>query len=256
MKLTYLKMLIAFYTMLIMAIASAETSHRLKPNYLFDDFDNMFEELDEAANKNDAQAQMTLGLFYFSGVTSSDGSVSIPKDIEMGKAWFMRAIESGNVCAMGVLAMEYVDGKNLPRDDMEVDFWLRKAIEKGGPEAKIAMLERLETGVSTPTDDRELTRLILASAAYGHPHSQVKAAELFIEGQHVAPDIGKAYYWIALAVKAEPHNSFWVARRDEIAEQLSRGQLMVENAKINQWQPQGRSECEYPKITFKFYQLN
>lgn len=256
MKSTYLKVLSILCVMLSTTYATAESERRLTPNYLFSDFENMFEELDTAANQGDARAQMTLGLFYLTGVTSADGSVPITKDIDAGKTWIIRAIDSGNVCAMGVLAMEYAEGKNLPRDDAEANRWLRQAIAKEGPEAKIAMLVRYETGLAIPVDDHEVSRLTLESATYGYPLSQAKAADLLLEGRYAGRDLVKAYQWMALAVKAEPDNAVWVAKRDDIAALLSHRQLIAANAKIDKWKPKGHSECENPEIIFEFYRLD
>jgi TPR repeat protein len=251
-----LKFLLPLLALCPLAITHAEPEQGLAPHYRFSDTGNRFDELNTEANQGDAHAQMTLGLLYFTGLTNADGSIAIPKDIEAGKAWFMRAIDSGSICAMGVLGLEYAEGKNLPRDDAEADSWLKQAVAKGGPEAKIALLERYENGWSIPADDKEVKRLNIETANYGFLDSQVKAADLFLGSQLAPRNLVEAYKWMTLATKAKPVDTNLISKRDDIAVLLSKRQLLVAKTKAKKWLQKGNSECDNTGVTFEFYRLD
>jgi TPR repeat protein len=224
---------------LTLTAAAAEPTRQQKPAYLSADQDNFLSNLEIAAQAGDTDAQMFLGMLYFKG-----GDSSLPKNPEIGKAWFMKAIDNGNVCAMVMLGYLYKEGLIVNRDYDEAAHWLRLAADNGGQEAQWELLKMYSESLITPQDDDEVRRLIIQTAENGFIDSRAKAADIYLGGLGNPQDLVEAYKWISLAIGSAPDDVELSKKRDEIAGLMTDQQLMVAKNKVPLWKSKHQNECE------------
>lgn len=245
MKFLFSTILIPLFTILSIPLASAETAIHQKPAYLSADRDLFVGELEMVANQGDAIAQIILGLLYFKGVRGVNDQPPIPKDIELGKHWFMKPIEGeGGLCAMALLVHGYGQEAVATHNDDEAVAWYRHAAEKGEVDSQRELLKRYEKGLYTPQDDREITRWILNTAEFGMVNSYAKAADVYLDGLVIDRDPLQAYQWISLAIAYEPNNSELAKKQQAIAAELTDSQLDAAKKGIKAWKPKKYRVCE------------
>ena len=88
-----------------------------------------FQQLKARAEKGDAQAQLSLGSLYASGV-------GVTRDLGKAAKWHRKAAEQGLARAELRVAYEYAYGDGVKTDHVEAAKWLRRAAEQGLPEAQ------------------------------------------------------------------------------------------------------------------------
>ena len=76
------------------------------------------------AEQGDAEAQLRLGLMYFTG----DG---VPADDVEAVRWFRLAAEQGDNTAQYNLGIMYANGEGVLKDDVQAAQWYRLAAEQG-----------------------------------------------------------------------------------------------------------------------------
>ena len=91
--------------------------------------DQHIEQLRNAAEQGDREAQYLLGVMYYRGE-------SVPQDYRKAAEWFRMAAEQGLAVAQGSLGRMYEDGKGVPEDDREAVKWYRLAAEQALAEAQ------------------------------------------------------------------------------------------------------------------------
>jgi TPR repeat protein len=143
----------------------------------------IFSNLEIAAQAGDTDAQMFLGILYFKG------DYSLPKDPEIGKAWLMKTIDNGNLCAMLMFGYLYKEGEVVKRDYDEAAHWIKLAADQGGQDAQWKLLKIYTEGVLTPQADDEMRRLIIQTAENGIVDSRAKAADIYLDGDGVPLDL-------------------------------------------------------------------
>lgn len=139
-----------------------------------------------AAEKDDAEAQRTLGLFLF------------PSDQQTGIKWIRKAAENGEAEGQYALGIALRDGRGLKANRTEAIRWLRLAAGKYFAEAEYALaLALLEE--DEPKEVSQAADWMRKAADQGHPGAQHQLAELLLAGKGVKPDAVDAYKWLLLA---------------------------------------------------------
>ena len=101
--------------------------------------------------QGDADAQVTLGGWYFSGQ-------GVPKDADEGVRWWRQAAEQGHLPAQTGLGGRYYDGRGVVQDESEAVRWYRLAAEQGHVEAQLTLGSRYDTGRGVAQDEAEAVR--------------------------------------------------------------------------------------------------
>lgn len=216
-----------------------------KPSYLSADQHEYFNEVEFAANQGDALAQIMLGMAYFNGVPHVDDQPAIPKNLELGKSWFIKATEGEeSLCAMSMFAHSLEREAAVSHDYDEAVHWYRQAAEKGSIDSQMQLLKIYADGHYTPQDDQEISRWILNTAEHGMIESYAKAADLYRKGQSVPRNLFQAYKWNTKAIEYEPANVDLSQKQRDIAEQLTNRQLRSARKWIKAWKPKQDNECE------------
>lgn len=87
------------------------------------------DELRQAANAGEPEAQAVLGLAY------TLGELGLRADDQQAAIWFRRAADQGNPMAQYVLGLMYEEGRGVPRNIRKARQWFRKAAAAGLPAA-------------------------------------------------------------------------------------------------------------------------
>ena len=90
------------------------------------------QELLEAANNGDAEAQHKLGLLYYVGQ-------GVPQDYQEARKWFEKAAAQNNVDGQYSLGFLYSKGQGVPQDYQEARKWYEKAAAQGDAQAQHAL---------------------------------------------------------------------------------------------------------------------
>jgi uncharacterized protein len=101
--------------------------------------------LRERANRQDAQAQLALGLVYMEG----DGMLI---DAREAVRWFEKAARAGNVEAQYHLGMALLDGHGVVQDYQAAFKWLDQAARKGHPASQYDLGRLYLYGMGVPVD--------------------------------------------------------------------------------------------------------
>jgi uncharacterized protein len=101
--------------------------------------------LRERADRQDAQAQLALGLAYMEG----DGMLI---DARQAVHWFEKAARAGNVEAQYHLGMALLDGHGVVQDYQAAFKWLDQAARKGYPAAQYDLGRLYYYGMGMPVD--------------------------------------------------------------------------------------------------------
>jgi len=184
------------------------------------------ESIDETkakAEKGDAVAQLTLGLFHFTGngvpQNSAEAAKWIRKGVEQnadvarstlalsylilgihyfygmgvsadfaeGEKWFRKGAELENAIAQMFLGDCYFNGRGLPHDTGEAANWYSKAAAQGLAESQFRLGRCWENGEGRPKDFGEATKWYQKAADQGHMEAQGALAALLYDGGAVDP---------------------------------------------------------------------
>ncbi|MGH9709346.1 MAG: SEL1-like repeat protein, partial [Candidatus Acidiferrales bacterium] len=167
----------------------------------------------KAAEQDNADAETALGVMYRSGE-------GVDEDLQAAVQWYEKASRQGNPNAMFDLGAAYYNGEGVPIDDSLSYAWFVLAKEAGSPQA-VQAVARAESDLSPLqitvgyrrlaeicTDDKyarvnrvEAAYWALKAATLGDLPSQLQIAQMFLDGQGVAQDFGRARYWCSQAAK-------------------------------------------------------
>ena len=140
------------------------------------------QDIAEAAQSGEADAQYALGLRYFKG----DG---VAEDYAQSAAWFARASEQGHAAAQNHLGRYYFEGLGVEQSRENAIALLEQAAKSGLVDYVFDLAKALET------DDATLPRaaaLYEAAASAGHLESSVSLGVLYQDGRGVAQDFARA----------------------------------------------------------------
>ena len=118
------------------------------------------DQLRQAAEQGDAEAQNKLGAMYANGER-------VPEDAREAVKWFRKAAEQGFASAQYNLGLMYDNGEGVPEDDREAAKWLRKAAEQGDASAQYNLGVMYANGEGVPEDYVKAYAWINLAAAQG-----------------------------------------------------------------------------------------
>jgi len=116
----------------------------------------------KAAERGDAYAQTSLGLYY------SGGQHGLPQDFTEATRWYNKAAEQGDAVAQNNLGVLYANGEGVPSNFATAVEWYRKAAEQGEPYAENNLGICLLNGRGAPKDVVEAYVWLSLAAAQGN----------------------------------------------------------------------------------------
>ncbi|MFH1113721.1 MAG: tetratricopeptide repeat protein [Pseudomonadota bacterium] len=148
------------------------------------------EELREAAEAGDAQAQLLLGHHHYA---LGDYANSV--------YWYAKAAEQKHPAACRGLADMYREGLGIDKDSSEAVFWYRAAVKYGDSAAKANLAYCLLDGLGVEKDIEQGMRLLTESAHDGVAQAQFSLGNHFRTGRGVSKSITEAVKWFEMAAE-------------------------------------------------------
>ena len=140
-----------------------------------------FDELKARADKGDAQAQLDLGMLYWSGIW-------VPKDLKRAAKWHRKAAEQGLSRAQYQLGLDYASGDGVEMDKVEAVAWFRRAANQGLMEAEFTLGLCYANGRGVDTSPSEAAKWYRKAAARGYLDAEAELGDCYLEGAGVTKD--------------------------------------------------------------------
>ena len=139
-----------------------------------------------AADTGHADAQVDLGLAYERGR-------GVATDLAQAMAWYRKGAAQNNMYGMRNVGLMLTYGRGVPADPAEGTEWLRKAAELGLPTAMVNYAQALEDGYGIEADLAAARQWYQSAADQGNADGKFALARLYLLGQGVQRDDGKAF---------------------------------------------------------------
>jgi TPR repeat protein len=146
------------------------------------------------AERGDAQAQLTLGSLYASGV-------GVNKDLTKAAKWHRKAAEQGLARAQLRVAVDYANGVGVKPDRVEAVTWLRRAADQGLAEAQFELGACYATGDGIAENPVEAVKWYRKAAAQNSAKAQHALGNCYFEGDGVTKDIEEGVIWTRKAAE-------------------------------------------------------
>ena len=211
--------------------------------YKAKDFETAARHVRAVAERNDAEAQCLLGVFYaegrgveqdyaeavkwlrkaakdskyrkgISGAKSQLGDCyfngkGVEQDYDKAMMWYRRAADQGNELAMFRIAVCYAEGKGVERDEEKAVRWMLKAAEEGYAAAQCAVGLAGVQGKGFIVDAAEGKWIgksledLRKAAERGNPDAQFYLGTCCLEGVGVEQDRAEAGKWLRKAAESD-----------------------------------------------------
>jgi len=153
-----------------------------------------FQQLKARAEKGDAQAQLSLGSLYASGV-------GVSRDLGKAAKWHRKAAEQGLARAELRVAYEYAYGDGVKTDHVEAAKWLRRAADQGLPEAQCQLGVCYSGGDGVTEDHVEAAKWYRKAAEQHFPEAQFALGNCYLDGSGVTKDLADGLAWTRKAAE-------------------------------------------------------
>ncbi|MCE0483111.1 MAG: tetratricopeptide repeat-containing serine protease family protein [Methylacidiphilales bacterium] len=149
--------------------------------------------LQKGAEAGDSKDQLSLGLFYISGIGPDGGEFL--KDESEGIKWYRKAADQRYAPALSSLGMCYRTGQGVERDDAEAVKWYRRGAELSDGESEYSLYASYKEGVGVSNDPKEALKWLIKSANDGYVLAQYDLGGLHANGTDVDKDAVEAAKW-------------------------------------------------------------
>ena len=146
----------------------------------------------KAAEQGDARAQFNLALMHSKG----DG---VRQNKAEAAKWYAKAAEQGDAEAQFNLALMYDLGEGIEQDKTEAVKWYTKAAEQGDASAQFNMGNMCRTGEGVPQNKAEAATWYAKAAEQGDAKAQFNLALMYDLGEGVEQDQTEAATWYTKA---------------------------------------------------------
>ena len=185
------------------------------------------QKLTSAALNGEPAAEFEVGSRYAAGTL-------VPRDMTKAASWYQRAANDGLAVAEFRLGSLYERGDGVTQDLGQAVAWYQRAADQGNVNAMHNLAVLLSNGVNGAAPDPKLAlKWFLTAGNYGVRDSEYNLGVIYARGLGTAVDLQESYKWFAIAAQAGDTDAG--ARRDEIAQSLSRGQLTQATTALAAW---------------------
>lgn len=153
-----------------------------------------FDQLRQAAENGDAEAQVQLGHIY-------DTGNGIPQDYGEAVRWYRKAAEQGHATGQNNLGAMYMDGTGVPQDGGEALKWLLQSADKGVVLAYLNLGFMYKLGKGIEKDFAEAYKWFMQAAELGYAKAQNEIGFMYQRGEGLAQDYGQALQWYRKAAE-------------------------------------------------------
>ena len=114
--------------------------------------------------------------------------------------FFLAACGSGNGAADYALAVKYMRGDGVQKDEAKAMSYLTKAVEAGNPNAQLGLGYYYLKGTGgIQKDPVKALNLFTQAAEQGNPDAQYNVGLAYVRGEGVVKDLAQAYTWFEKA---------------------------------------------------------
>jgi TPR repeat protein len=150
--------------------------------------------------------------------------------------------EQGDARARTVLGLIHLNGRGVPKDEVQAERWFRLAAEDGDAQAQFHLGNMYSEGLGVPQNYAEAVKWYRLAAAQGEPQAQYNLGLWYATGEGGALDIVRAHMWFNLAAARFPasdtrNRDLAVKNRDIVAKNMSREQIAEAQKLAREWQP-------------------
>lgn len=150
--------------------------------------------LQASAFSGNSTAQYDLGQCFEFGI-------SVKKNHDEAKCWYLRAAEQGHVRAQYCLGLLYSQGRQIVQDYEQAVYWFRKAADQNDPCSQCNLGAMYASGRGVDQDDDEALLLYTKAALQGHARAQFKLGLAFANGRGVEQNDMEAVSWYLKAAQ-------------------------------------------------------
>src|SRR5262249_42086217 len=123
----------------------------------------------------------------------------LPKDDKLAATWCSKAAHQGLQAAETTLGYLYATGKGVPQSYKEAVSWWRKAADQGSAHAQFDLGEAYALGRGTKRDFKEALMWFRKAADQGEPDAQYHLGLMYEAGAGVSADTNEALRWFRLS---------------------------------------------------------
>ena len=172
---------------------SAKEAYKIAADaYNAKDYDKALKYYQYAAEKNDSQAQFSLGAMY-------DMGNGVTQNYAEAMKWYLKAANQGNASAQNNIGVMYEKGQGVKKDCSEANKWYLKAAEQGYTPAQSNLGLNLYVGNGITQNYTEAFKWLLKAANSGGASAQYNVAGMYFFGQGVKQDYSEALKWYTKA---------------------------------------------------------
>ena len=172
---------------------SANEAYKIAADaYNAKDYDKALKYYQYAAEKNDSQAQFSLGAMYAMGN-------GVTQNYAEAMKWYLKAANQGYASAQNNIGVMYEKGQGVKQDCSEANKWYLKAAEQGYTPAQSNLGLNLYVGNGITQNYTEAFKWLLKAANSGGASAQYNVAGMYFIGQGVKQDYSEALKWYTKA---------------------------------------------------------
>jgi TPR repeat protein len=152
--------------------------------------------------------------------------------------------EQGDARARTVLGLLHLNGRGVPKDEVQAERWFRLAAEEGDAQAQFHLGNLYSEGLGVPQDYAEAVKWYRLAAGQGNPQAQYNLGLWYATGEGGALDIVRAHMWFNLAAARFPasdtrNRDLATKNRDLVAKNMTPEQIAEAQKLARDWQPKG-----------------
>jgi len=181
--------------------------------------------LKRGAELGDAISQAVLGDIC------SDVKLGIV-DYQQAAKYYKMAADQGQRDGQFGLAVRYVTGQGMPKDDGEALRWFKAAADQGHADAQYDLGTMYEIGQGTEADLSSAVYYYKLAAQQGVVKAQYRLGILLTKGQGIEPDRVSAYKWFMLSQDAIKSSA---TELNELRHSMSPAEIAEAEHQVDAW---------------------
>jgi TPR repeat protein len=162
--------------------------------YDAEDYSTALPFLIRAAERDDPEAQYTLGRMYFNGY-------GVVQDVDRAHALFQESAEQNHPGGQSAIGFLYSTGQIYDRDDEEAVRWYRMAADQGFAQAQFNMGYMVQNGRGVEASDEDAVQWYRLAADGGFAAAQTNLGYMYYSGLGVDIDLEEAVRLYRLAAE-------------------------------------------------------
>ena len=183
--------------------------------------------LQSEASDTKQQTETGSGAAYSENKQGIVAIMGAPSDLKAAHHWFQKAARRGYAPAQVNLAMMYLQGWGVARNDGTALYWLTLAAQQGHPVGLFDLGQLYLKGCGVRQDYPEAFRLFQEAERKGNAAAQVNLGYMYDEGLGVPRDRAVAAEWYRKAAEAEE-----LAGEFNLADLYLRGEGVAQSDKV------------------------